>query len=369
MKRETGRGKRHTLAILLGLLFSLFLLEGSLQLLLGVPALESSRGMYRADKVLAFRLRPGFLYRRERLNTYGFRGGSWDAPRRPGEKRIAAFGDSFMFGQGLDRAEQTIPGKLESLLDSQSIPTRVFNFGVPSYSTLQCLLLYKIERKGLLARLAPDEILLSFYLGNDAYDNATGNLFVSVIDGNLATYRPSWVRRRLDPLLGRSAVYSWSRVIFRVLRGRLQRRPDPHTLYAAVERDALAMLVPSNLNRDPWKRGWSETRKILREWKQLSELDSRPLRVVMIPDAVQVIPSRRERAAQASGYHDGDIQPHLPNRLLADILEQLDIEYLDPTPLFERAADPEALYIPLDGHLTERGTRLVAEGICERWYR
>jgi hypothetical protein len=68
--------------------------------------------------------------------------------------RIAAVGDSFMFGQCLDDAE-TIPARLEERLPG----SEVINLGVMGYGHGQ--MLSRLRRDGL--RYAPDVVLLGFF--------------------------------------------------------------------------------------------------------------------------------------------------------------------------------------------------------------
>jgi lysophospholipase L1-like esterase len=73
-----------------------------------------------------------------RFNSYGLRGPEPSPPERGGVARIAAIGDSFTFGMGVE-AEQAWPAQLESLLTREDRPVEVLNFGVCAYSIADSL--------------------------------------------------------------------------------------------------------------------------------------------------------------------------------------------------------------------------------------
>ncbi len=344
-----------------GVILGLAALEILLRICVPPPALQESRGMYRSDSGLTFRMKPGFVYAGEPLNSRGFRGPEW-APRMS-RRRIAAFGDSFMFGAGLSPYARTFAFQLQEEFARAGFSREVACFGTPSYSTVQSRNLYGAEREAAMKDLDPGIVLLGFYLGNDVHDNATGNSGVSVIDGNLATYRPSWIRRRIDPVMSASVLYVWCRVGWRNLRALWQRRPGREALYAAVENDAFAMLRPDLQDREPWKRGWSETERVLEEWSREVRSDSRAFVVVLFPDRLQVDSAAAAVVAARRAVTDYDV--NLPNRRLAEICERLGIPCLDLTPSFAAHANPSSLYLPWDGHFSAEGAQWAARGTAD----
>jgi hypothetical protein len=100
-----------------------------------------------------------------RTNSAGFRGGEFAIGKKPGTLRIAFFGDSFTFGEGV-RFEDTYPEVVARELGSQSGASRAvesYNFGVGGYNTRQAL--DALRRWGM--QVAPDIVVLGFVL-NDA---------------------------------------------------------------------------------------------------------------------------------------------------------------------------------------------------------
>jgi len=99
----------------------------------------SSRSM-RLDPDLIWRLQPGVSYEVETsefrehrfTNSLGMREREIP-PRRPGERRLLALGDSFTYGAGV-QASEAYPRIVEDLLRARGDPTMVLNAGVPGYS-------------------------------------------------------------------------------------------------------------------------------------------------------------------------------------------------------------------------------------------
>ncbi len=103
---------------------------------------------------------------RVRMNGFGLRGREVSREKPEGVKRVLVFGDSFVFGLGVDQ-ENLFTTHLEQFLDrSTDRSHRVLNMGVSGYSTDQQLIL--LVELGL--RLAPDVVVLVMcdndFLGN-----------------------------------------------------------------------------------------------------------------------------------------------------------------------------------------------------------
>jgi hypothetical protein len=91
-----------------------------------------------------------------RVNAYGFRGRTLTPSRQAHVPRVLVFGDSFVFGVGIDE-RHLFPAVLERLLRSRrGRPYEVGNFAVTGYSTDQELLLYQSKGRSL----APDVVIL-----------------------------------------------------------------------------------------------------------------------------------------------------------------------------------------------------------------
>jgi len=356
--------RKKLILITFGIVFGFLISELILRLIFPLTDIQATRGMYISDSTLAYRMRPNFSYLGESLNQFGFRGRNWDEDTEI--RHIAFFGDSFTFGTGVDKYSSTFSKIIENELNKKNIldnKIEIINFGTPGYSTIQEKLLYENAKRSLFAKFNPEIVLLFFFLGNDAHDNATGNLFVQVIDGNLATYRPSWVRLKLDPFLGKLELYSWSRIIFRKLRSLWQKQHSKEEFNEVAQNDAFSMLRKDYVSRDPWKKGWLETAKTISLWKKSCDEDSKIFAIVMIPDLVQIDESLQLNIAKKNGISSEEYDTMLPNRKITEIANTNGIPYLDLTPEMKRCSEPSRLYIPLDGHFSEEGHKIISQPV------
>jgi hypothetical protein len=93
------------------------------------------------------------------INSLGLRGREIPIPKPPGVTRILVFGDSFVFGIGVDESH-VFTARLEGLLNrnrtANSSRYEVINMGVSGYSTDQELILFE----ELAPRLAADLVIL-----------------------------------------------------------------------------------------------------------------------------------------------------------------------------------------------------------------
>lgn len=107
-----------------------------------------------------------YTYQHEvRVNALGLRGEELQ-PKRPGERRVLALGDSLVYGQGVAE-DETLPFHLERLLNEGAGETRwdVVNAGHRAYDTQQELGLYLELRDTLDA----DDVVI-FWYWNDIHE-------------------------------------------------------------------------------------------------------------------------------------------------------------------------------------------------------
>lgn len=124
-----------------------------------------------------------------RINEHGMRDRSHPLERRPGARRIAMVGDSFLVGLGVDDAD-LLTSRIEEWLEPG---TEVLNFGVSGYGPIQEFVLVEDQ----VRRFAPDLVILVLYLGNDFED----------LDGS--RFRTGYERPRGRVVGGRLIVDDW----------------------------------------------------------------------------------------------------------------------------------------------------------------
>lgn len=200
--------------------------------------------LYRTDRDLIFRLRPGFrtVYDRASLypgrpttyavetNDRGYRTQRFSQKKAPGVFRIVCLGDSSTFGMNVEAAD-AYPGVLSELLEAIE-PGRfeVLNLGVPGYTSRQGLELIRRE----VAAYEPD--LVTFGFGSNGRfwpgamtDDATMRFNQSRLGGLTLAAKDG-----LDHL------YSY----------RLLRRAVTSVLYSIVDRGVLARRGPRRVTLD-----------------------------------------------------------------------------------------------------------------------
>ena len=126
-------------AIAFGTLFALVILEIGCQVLYQVlvtPSLKAQQAdrqhyyIPSEDPRLSYQMKPGYRIqledRRLAINKYGFRD---DSDKTDHKKSVALFGDSVIFGQGVDQTESA-PAELQKMLGDS---IKVVNFGTCGY--------------------------------------------------------------------------------------------------------------------------------------------------------------------------------------------------------------------------------------------
>lgn len=87
--------------------------------------------------------------------------------------------------------------------------------------------------------------------------------------------------------------------------------------------------------------------------------------LVVIPQIAQVEPEQRARTMADYRFREDEVEWDRPQREVAIQASRVGLPLVDLTPVFEKAPDREALYLPIDQHFTARGHRLTAEAIAQ----
>lgn len=198
----------------------------------GESRLEISRLLYNKKNILMFSselgwtLRPGAVSGdgRYRVNAAGLRAEKeYSLKPAPGKLRVAAFGDSFVFGTDAGGAE-TWTERLSS-----AVPRlEALNFGVPAYGLDQALLRFRAEGR----KYSPAAVIIG--------------ILPSTLHRNLNAFRPFW-----DPAAG----MPFAKPRFSLSKDGLVHHPSPLPSLKAYRRlldpDAA---VPESLGRHDWFR-------------------------------------------------------------------------------------------------------------------
>ncbi len=116
------------------------------------------------------------------INSLGFRGPETTLEKPAGRLRLAAVGDSVLFGTGV-RDDDVLTAVLQRSLGEAGIACEVLNFGVPAYDTLE----ESVFLRRIALRYEPDLAFFLFFL-NDTKGGVVSQAFNAIGD-------KSWLRR------------------------------------------------------------------------------------------------------------------------------------------------------------------------------
>lgn len=306
------------------------------------------------DSLITYRLKPnvrghaihpGVLEYRWTTNSQQLRATREYSIAKPaGTRRVAALGDSFTFGLGVND-DETYPAVLQARLRTGCPDTvEVINFGVGGYGLSQELELF--ERYA--APFAPDVVVYQFY-SNDIADNV--QFAVHRLDGDSLVVRTPDERPQLmgaKRLTEKIPGYPWLVTHSALLNGVRQ-------VYFGLKRrsDARAALGTSN-EQESWFRAqnldapeWHLQRALMKRMRQRVEGSGAEFLVVLMAEQVSV-----------ELYYDGQPEKAAMQYGMRQLCEELAMPCIDHSE-YVRANVPRAelptLYHQGDGHQTALG--------------
>lgn len=323
------------------------------------------------------------------INKYGLRNREINLNKGNGTKRIIILGDSFTFAISV-RDEDIFSNRLEKNLN-QNYPDKyeVINAGVEGFGNLQELL--------LMRRLADNNVTGDIYLltifTNDildnlclSYDDATENLVQPKYDldnnNKLVLKRPpkkktNSVRKKTDDIIMRYYYDSMIVVIFKTLKIKLesflQTRPYLisffHKLGLNIKFPRLPGLINGWYNEEILKNGIPILKASIKEIRNEAERQHAKLFISLIPSPLQVYPDTYgpllKRTFPDNRMVEKWIKDKLvPQHVIREFCEELNIPFLDLYPILYNNHDKK-LYIPMEGHFSEKGHAIVADSLSK----
>lgn len=180
-----------------------------------------------------------------KINSRNMRGEEYPLEKTPGKKRIAVFGDSFVFGWGVENNET-----FSALLENEKLKdAEVLNFGVSGYGAHQEL--ERLKQEGLL--FSPDVVLFFLYGFPEGYPEDEGDKFLMDSNGELYRLRPdppsAGLRGKIAAVLRHSYLYRLFRDGVGIIQDKLAAGPEPVPLVSTEESRAGGLKILEELKK------------------------------------------------------------------------------------------------------------------------
>ena len=335
------------LAILLSVLATAVVGEGVLRLAGYSPSnVNPLKAFHEFDPVLGWRGRKLYSARFKRpdfdvliaLDAAGFRKQvSLEAKRDKAPHRISVFGDSFVWGWGVDQGE-VFTDKMNLLLKDYS----VHNYGIDGIGTVVEYLIFSTEVR---KQLRPDDVVILMFFNNDFVDNVDRKkIHAEVVNGEVQVVNPAkplttpfedWVKNH-----SYLCNYVWYRAdLYRLTR--VNRKFEDETLRSTIVESDERFAVP---------------KYFLAKFQADCEAAKARFIVVHIPCQEELSEARASRPNKLANEK-------ARTETLFSITRALHIETIDLLPSFlaRKSKTGETLTFKTDGHWNSTGHQAVAE--------
>jgi hypothetical protein len=323
-------------------------------------------------------------------SSQGLRDRNFAIPAPPGTLRVAAVGDSYTFGWGVE-AGQTWVKALERGLgaDRPGRPVEVVNLGMPAGEPDA----YARLCEARLAKLRPDLLIVAITQGDDLTqlglrrDDATAppgpeKRLLGALQAAFPILVPrcrELFRRCHDPLLNPSRQQPRDVIARLGPDGALRYRALDAEIRDQFERGLInPFLIETgcrfprffSMTLDPSRPAMARASRALR--KSLGRIAATcratgtPWVVVSVPNGLYVSPealvSRRRLGFETP---EELLRTEAPERVVADACEAVGVPFVSVTAEVRRLA-PSGAYYPIDGHATAAGNALFAALLAPR---
>ena len=398
--RGTGGGTRRrsrgrlilgrTLAVALGVLVPLLLLELSLRLFGPWMPGNYDTGAYlvRNESLGHFHV-PGFdgwIKAKEftthvKISPLGLRDRRTSYEKPPGTLRVLFLGDSFVEAVQVQQGEG-VAERLEAELNrTSSQPVEVINGGVAAYGTGQELLLLEQE----VYKYQPDVVLLLFFVGNDVTNN---NYRLELWDSNLKlALKPYWdidKQGNLREIPGpppnpptglvqslRNCCLLYNVVETGVFNKLNQDYPRERLEAIGGVKTPLTGLYDTQ-PEDEWLRAWKISEALLAQIRDRSTELGVPFVIAGGPewrtlDAEAWRDEIEKSNPRSNRLSSGRLQITAPTDQLGQIASRLGVPYIDLLPPFQEAtaAGGGPYYFDFDKHWNPDGHAVAAQAIAD----
>ncbi|MGE3272508.1 MAG: hypothetical protein AB7P40_27430 [Chloroflexota bacterium] len=373
------------LAVVLGLLVPLLLLEASLRLFgPWLPGNYDTGAYLVRNQALGHFHVPnfdGWIKAKEftthvKINPMGLRDRRTSYEKPPGTFRIVFLGDSFVEAVQVEQWEG-VAERLEALLNEGSPrPVEVINAGVAAYGTGQEMLLLQEEAY----KYQPDLVLLLFFVGNDVTNN---NYRLELWDNDLKlALKPYWDVDKDGNLRMHPGPPPEPR------RGVAQRLRDCCMLFNVIETgvyNKLELYYPREKLEaigglrtplrglydtqpdDEWSRAWDNSRALLGKIHEQADSLGAPMVIAGAPEWRTLVPDTWAEEVASARLDSGRLQIPAPTDRLGVIAARVGVPYIDLLPPLQAATATGGgpFYYDFDKHWNAEGHRVAAEAISQ----
>ncbi|MDJ1175652.1 SGNH/GDSL hydrolase family protein [Roseofilum capinflatum] len=281
------------------------------------------------------------------LNSQGYKDLEFETQKTEGIYRIIGIGDSFAFG--VVPYEENYYTLVEEQLQAQNQSVELYNFGIPNLNPKDYLAL--LLNEGL--NYDPDMIIVSFFLGNDFLDSRDQNLSQPLYT---YSYVASFFKFLWD--LQKSYEGQWELPENMVYDDNMKVFTDENYLAMEIRRSKIFIK-----NNPEFSQTFDYAMQFIDQMNEIAQQRDIEFLVVIIPDEVQVNMELQNQVIAGLDMQSEQFDFALPNRLMAEKLSSLNIDYLDLLEPFQSTSQTTRLYRPNDSHWNIAGNRLAATEI------
>ena len=330
----------------------------------------------RVDTEKIFELKPNIasvLRRQEfithvKINSQGLRDKEYGLKKPDNTVRIAAVGDSFVFGFGVNLNEtmvKILESKLNSGLSKKSgINYEVMNFGVSAYGTEQEYILIKNK----VINYSPDIIILAF-VSNDFKENVKFNLF-DVKNDALIRNPP----QKITSLLKLRNYISWhshlySLVYFSIidnqkLRDFFIKAKLLNPPYKNPDTDFDSLIYLNSKNQD-FDYAVNQTLFLLNTINNITKKNNVELAIFLVPTREQVDNNKMKDYINNNNLPFEKLNTTKVQEIIR-ALQKENVIIIDPLDIFKKYNTNNTFYYNIDGHWNTKGHQFAADVLYEK---
>lgn len=364
MTEPTARRARRIAIFLLILAAQFLLFEMGLRTWGSSEAAPAFQGLFIEDPVIGFRLKPNARVRfttpefdtNIAVNAAGLRDSEELGPKPPNEKRIVILGDSIVLSVQVP-FEQTFGELLEARLNQAGGPHRyrVINAGIQGFGPVHELQYFK----RIAAEVAPDVVLTSLFVGNDAEDSYSTRAALSGAPPPALQQTTERLVVRLRRLVRRS-------MVLQILRVRVLSATERLTPTLAPPEPPLQSYAAQPAPRI--QEGIAITRDAVKAIAEHASAMGARTGIMLVPARFQVDDGDYERLKTIVQQSGGELVRDAATARFEAALQELPYPLVDVLPAMRRALPGPDLWFQRTVHLTPRGHVVVAETL-ERFLR